>query len=726
MATRIISKNDLVSLTSLSFIRPQDIQFSMNGTKPNAKMYPFFDGIPVGKYISGSTESGGVYSVTTDASGSLTGTFSIPPATFNTGTRVLKFQDIPTFDDSTSTAGSTVGSASAVFTATGLKKTYQETISNTTLQIEQPPNIAGVVMGSIGNGNGNAGDPLAQSFFTYGVTGGCFVSKIDLYFKTVDLSIPVTVEIREMNNGYPSPNLVSSWASSTRLLTNSNVSNDASVATTFTFSKLIYLPENKDYCFVILANSNAYNVWSSEFGSKSIETGKTIFEQPYIGTMFKSDNNITWTAQQNEDIKFTLYKASFATAVSQLNFVSTAEPTLVLGDKFSVISGSPIITVNFGFLHGQRNGDKIYIKAVPNCVYRGIPASIFNNNYTSLSSGFVVSVIDEYTLSFNCGFNATSTGKLTISGIVNAVLIEDVGEGYLSTPTVHFSSGAATATAVMRNGAITDVLVTSGGTYTSVPTANPVGGTPTRPASFKVISETIFGVQMNRQFQTATPILSTQQPPGTSMGVSLVTTDYDSFISVGDDVKLNLPTKLYKNAVLMPPQVETIHGATGTTKLSLTLQSDNSNVSPVVNLGGKPRIRLQSYVVNNNTTTDETNPNHGSSFSRYISKIVGITTKSVGARVFVNAASTPDSSFDVYIRTSEAGSSTLHTSLSWVKLTCDVQRTQSTTDNDFKDYEFYINDLPSFDTYDLKIVLNSSKKYIYPKIKNYRCIILAT
>ena len=36
---------------------------------------------------------------------------------------------------------------------------------------------------------------------------------------------------------------------------------------------------------------------------------RTISEQPYAGVLFKSQNASTWTADQYEDLKFTIYKA---------------------------------------------------------------------------------------------------------------------------------------------------------------------------------------------------------------------------------------------------------------------------------------------------------------------------------------------------------------------------------------------------------------------------------
>ena len=45
-------------------------------------------------------------------------------------------------------------------------------------------------------------DPLAQSFLV-DKSGGMYLTEVDLYFQTKDESLPVSVEIRNMVNGYP-------------------------------------------------------------------------------------------------------------------------------------------------------------------------------------------------------------------------------------------------------------------------------------------------------------------------------------------------------------------------------------------------------------------------------------------------------------------------------------------------------------------------------------------
>jgi hypothetical protein len=717
MATRTVRRNDLVGLTSLSFIRPRQISFTVTDTKPNTRLYAFFDGRSIDAFI---TPSGGSLggNIVTNAAGSVSGTFNVPPMTFNTGTRVIRFQDSSVFDDVTA-PGSTVGTASATFTASGLLQTFQETITNINI-VEN--NILGAQPINDRGGQGGR-DPLAQTFFTYGVKGGCFITAIDIFFQSKDSAIPVILEIREVVNGYPGAKLISDHSTVTLAPASVSTSINASAATKFTFSRPIYLEQDKEFCFVLLSNSNSYNVWTSELSKVSVETGKTIFQQPYVGSLFKSENNTTWTAQQTEDIKFTLYKAKFSVTSRDITFKSNSESMLVFGDSFSVTSGSAVVTANLEFQHGQKTGDKIYLTGIANGVYRGITSATISN-----VAGFTVTVIDDYTLTFNVGTNATSTGTLATSGILNSVEVDSAGSGYVAPVITIIGTGiGATASAVVVGGKITSVTVTNAGTgYTATPTytltdAAGVG------AVLAPISEAIFVTAMNRKFQQLTPLVASLLPPETEIVNTVKTSNDDYVIGTHQIHPINNTKSVGKNAVIVNSATETASfGGNTSTEMILRMSTTNPNVSPLIDIGERPRLRLQNFLVNGKSNVASETTDSGTALSRYISKIITLATVSTGVRLFVNGASTIDTSFDVFIRTSLSTSSTIHTSNAWVPLNCNVTRDKSPTIDDFLDYEFYLDSISPFDVYDIKIVLSSEVGYVIPKIANYRTIILAT
>lgn len=149
-------------------------------------------------------------------------------------------------------------------------------------------------------------DPLAQSFLIQEM-GGCFISKIDVFFQSKDTALPITCQIREMVNGYPAPVILGTVNLDPA---NVNIDDTATTATTFTFDTPVYLTENREYCFVLLTASVEYKVWLSEMGKDDL-TGERISKQPYAGVLFKSQNASTWTTAEMQDMKFRIYRAKF-------------------------------------------------------------------------------------------------------------------------------------------------------------------------------------------------------------------------------------------------------------------------------------------------------------------------------------------------------------------------------------------------------------------------------
>ena len=137
-------------------------------------------------------------------------------------------------------------------------------------------------------------DPLAQTFLVT-EEGGAFVTKVDLYFGQKDDTLPVEVEIREVINGYPGPKIIP-FGRVVKNPADVNVSDTAATATTFTFPSPVYLKQ-AEYCVVVMTSSLHYRLWISEMGQVDVSGGnRLVSRQPYLGVLFKSQNNSTWNA----------------------------------------------------------------------------------------------------------------------------------------------------------------------------------------------------------------------------------------------------------------------------------------------------------------------------------------------------------------------------------------------------------------------------------------------
>lgn len=329
-----------------------------------------------------------------DQYGTLAGIYHIPSFPnfkFKTGSRVLTITDTNTYNDpdyQMRAAGTY--SASGILKATQrvqttpvlapLPETDPDTLvapvspserSYSTQQNKSP------VTGSTASTTPRIplGDGLSQTFFTpkpldnnqdYGI----FCTSIDLYFKSKPASggyftnsalqkrssmqLPVTVKIAEVVNGYPTKNYLASKTLQPKDVKVSEVPSVSNTATMtkFTFDDPVYLEPSREYAIVIGSDSPDYELFIAELGQDVVGVTPTrrISEQPYAGSLFRSQNSTTWTPYQNQDLMFVLNKAIFqssGTATFNLEETPTANVDV---DRVMLISSDlkfPVGTVDY-------------------------------------------------------------------------------------------------------------------------------------------------------------------------------------------------------------------------------------------------------------------------------------------------------------------------------------------------------------------------------------------
>ena len=623
MATRTESTRNLVGVESLAYIRAIRLSLQLKGARPNTVMNIYFDSVNVNFYCRLDKSSNYGENLNTDVNGELTFIFDVPGGTFTTGTKTIFITDAASISDATIN-GSVYGKASAVFVSTGIQELYQDTVTITEIEnviIEQTiPTVIQQTPREVnwGGGGDGGGDPLAQSFFTFGVAGGCFLTSIDLFFNTRDGNgIPVIVDIRPLVNGYPKagmvgdPNLISVVQAA-----DVQISDNASLPTKFTFPVPVYLNSDSEYCFVVFSNSSQYNIFTSKLGEKSLETNTTIFEQPYIGSLFKSENNLTWTAEQFEDIKFSLNIARFDTnSVGRLNLKANAQPYGVTGTYFTTKVNSLEITVHQTVQHGFELGRTVYIACDENAVYNGI-------SYQNIAGDrLVTSVIDEYTFTFTAGGNdvASIEGPILTGGQVNQIVISNPGMQYSSAPVVVISSPsmgtAAEAIAIVDpvTKTIVRVQVTNKGNgYTSIPTVLFVSADGGFGASATAIIDATFTVYSNKPVDFVVPNIPVMKfaEAGVDATIRSALLNYSggsipSYNSYPVPVKFNVDarTELPIHSVITSEH-DTIGGRAYSTVMEYALRSTNPNLSPVIDLRNNPKLIAYNHRIRSQLSDD--------------------------------------------------------------------------------------------------------------------------
>jgi hypothetical protein len=196
-----------------------------------------------------------------------------------------------------------------------------------------------------------------------------FAGKVDLYFKRKSDINGVTVMLREVDNGYPAPEILP-FSKIHLTPAQVNTSDDATAVTEVFFDAPIRLDTEKEYCVVIQpdANDPNYLVYTSKVGGVDLTVGAETEGQPVVqdwgdGVLFTSTNNRAWQSYQDEDLKFTIYRHDFNASTGLVTFTNSDHEFITLSDwdgrfnlgelvyqttgsasTISMVSGSSVIT----------------------------------------------------------------------------------------------------------------------------------------------------------------------------------------------------------------------------------------------------------------------------------------------------------------------------------------------------------------------------------------------
>ena len=168
-----------------------------------------------------------------------------------------------------------------------------------------------------------------------------------------------------------------------------------------------------------------YTIYTARLGQTTLDASRLISKQPYLSSMFKSQNGGTWTPEQNETVKFTLNRASFTENTNgNLTLVNDEIPTQLLkqnpievnataGSGATFGSNPAIIKIN-ARNHGLRStAHNVTIAGVPSGTVNGLASTNINGTYTAIGN----ITLDSFTVTAQNSDVATSTGSIGGSAV---------------------------------------------------------------------------------------------------------------------------------------------------------------------------------------------------------------------------------------------------------------------------------------------------------------------
>ena len=587
-----------------------------------------------------------------------------------------------------------------------------------------------------------------------------------------------------MENGFPTQKILP-FGEKTLSPADVTTSADASVGTNFSFSSPVYLESGREYCVVVMTNSNVYTCWVSEMGQKDIATNDFIDQQPYAGVLFKSQNNSTWTADQLKDLKLKIKRCKFTTGTPGIiAFENTGISAETLShNPIESVSGTKTFRV-YHYSHGNydKNLSNVTISGVTGDRINGL-FSFSDDTITKSTSGNMVADAKSVTASAESASGTGCVATITTSTTAStSIVITNPGQGYTVGETVNFvkddktmtftvaavadSVGgipisyintthvAGTSASGSTSGAqiVSDLdsyLITipdatwparSEGTATTAnyagATGSSAGGgssvTATANACYDVIHTAIPSFELPN-----TSILTTFMGTGTTQPTASYTPSYaketsSTTITLNDNNRLSSP-KLVASDINQSNEM----GGKKSLTLNCQLTTTKDNVSPVLDVDSIGIIAIQNRINNVDSSSDVVASNYISSTEArgdsnaaiYMTKKVQLKEVANSIHVLFDALKRPDASgtdpsIDVYYKVMGNDSNTQFNDLGWSLAT--IKEAVQADSSDFKEHTYEIESLEDYTSFAIKLVLQSVNSSNVPLIENFRAIALST
>ena len=512
--------------------------------------------------------------------------------------------------------------------------------------------------------------PIAQSFFV-AEPAGIYCTKFDLYFKTKDAAAPVSIEVRPMINGFPSSSQVLPGSVKSKVASDVNISADATTVTEFILDEPLYLRGLQDYALVVTADSKDYEIYVAQINEFVVgSTEKRVNKQPTLGSLFYSQNGVTFTPAQNQDLTFRMHRAKFTNATATAKFTNAPIPLQLLeNNPITTDSGSNVVTV-FHPHHGMQVGQGVTLSGVDSLGVGGISAATLNKKYNITSL--------DYT-----GYKFTADSSATAN-------IRGGGAAVKATKNISFSTLFANMQTLTPPGTEIAPTIRTTASKSYADSSDPSFQKDTNFRSIKLLE--------NEMFSSLRMVANDSAEINQIDPVGVQTKSLDIEIAMAHDSNIAPMIDLHRSSVALISNVIDKQASSARTGFNVPL----------------------NFV-------SETSPNAGSSASKHLSKQIVLEEEAVGLKILIDANKPSTTDFEVYVRTCEIDESLTEKEFTLVPAETTLPSDENNTI--FRQYTFLHGglggDLIAFKKYQTKIVMRSTNQAFTPMLRNLRVIALS-
>ena len=712
----------------------KEVQFRLDNCRPNTPHAITFGGINVAE-------------VTTDANGTVEDTFSFPQMQIHSGD--IAFQARDASGGNNSNAFGNFESRGTRVTSEVVQRVGNRDVVNLGTSVKNfipdpPPQDDG----------DDSGDPIAQTFRIPNQRSEqtdenqraliaadfienrekSIVTSIDLWLGFVDVRTAVDqikVEIRDVVNGYPGGyhqiladtgwvRVVKTDGAPGTQTPDDIIANNinASTSTNFRFRKPVILDGDREYAIVIKTPSDSTSVYCATIGERLIGgaagSAGIHSDQPnvggHFGSFFVSQNQTTWTANQNVDLTFRLHRARFENSESTLSTASVVSDLARLGYNGDIgafsgglpietFIGSPYVKVyhpNHGLNYSGAN--VVLSGFISSRNYNGIPGSELLNNGNP--HDVLLPTLDSYFILAST--SASASGRPGIP--VNSANLPAV----FATQSIAYDMIRTNLMPTIVDGDTVSANVET--VETNSINLSLIGSTPSEVLIQNDAVDTIAPVTDENILLDETHFFNTPRILRNQSNYTPGSTERDLVINYTLTSGSPFTSPIIESWNLFPAAFRNLTG-------TFLTDSDLERFGTATDINSLSNLNFANYQAARQAVSEN---------SAYVTKQIDLDIPADGLIVFFDADMEPGSSVEIAYKVRSPGDNTPFSAIPWQNFPAEQQITETNYGSfnsmeDFREYEARVM-LPEFSSFKVRIRMSAENEAEVPRLRDLRVI----
>ena len=530
-------------------------------------------------------------------------------------------------------------------------------------------------------------NPIAQTFRVEAKdipgSDGCYLTAVDLFFKSAAPKAGVTVWIANCENGKPVTSQLIEGSETHLIADQIHISDNATIPTRVIFPGAVYVKAGRQYAICVYPDGGNpdIKIFVAQQGEDDVLTGAKNPNNWNGGTFFASAGG-AWEPKLDTDLKFAVYRATFGAGY-------TGNVTLTNADLefFTLTTQTGTFT----------KGEELW----------QVPSSYVNGHATAVSGN---TTLAGTSTKFSTWFSAGDTIALYANSTVSDVVKIKSITSNTSMELYQGPSFGATANLALTPCGVVEKYEAKDGVVKII-----VKDSTAKSGTLFTQSSNIKGVDSNANAVISTidshpisylkPFLGKTTPSATRVSSTFTSTNAaDITDTVTKPLMFGSDNRIsdHEGAIFSKSKEIADNSGNKSFVVSTTMKTTNKFVSPIVD-GDISTLETYHHKINNDSSNERTF-GQGSANTKYVSKTVTLATglEAEDLNVYLTAYRPANTTLECYARIINASDTDTLIDRQWTKLVEEDAQKNMFSDNnqlnDMREFKFSIPQIPTIDS----------------------------